>query len=246
MHFQPEVDLRDGRWHAAEALLRLRDGDGRLRDAGEFIEVAEGSGLIVTLGRWMLREACRIAHGWPARHGVAPQLSVNVSARQFEQPGLVADVAQALSDSGLPPARLCLELTETALLADAAAAAETLSRLRALGVRIALDDFGTGYSSLGYLKHLPIDALKIDRSFVAGLPGDRYDLAIVRAVAGLAHEAGIEVVAEGVETEAQAAALHECGIYRAQGTSVRAGTRCGDVVGALPRRRRLNRGLLRH
>ena len=217
VHFQPEVDLRDGRWHAAEALLRWHDGDGRMRKAGEFIEVAEGSGLIVDLGRWVLREACRVASGWPTRDGVAPRLSVNVSARQFEQAGLVADVAQALTDSGLAPARLCLELTETALLADTGAAADMLVRLRALGVRIALDDFGTGYSSLGYLKHLPIDAIKLDRGFVAGLPGDHYDMAIVRAVAGLAHEAGIDVIAEGVETEAQAAALRGAGIHRAQG-----------------------------
>jgi EAL domain-containing protein (putative c-di-GMP-specific phosphodiesterase class I)/GAF domain-containing protein len=217
VHFQPEVDLRDGRWHAAEALLRWHDGEGRMRNAGEFIAVAEGSGLIVALGRWVLREACRIAHGWPLRDGIAPRLSVNVSARQFEQADLVADVAQALSDSGLAPARLCLELTETALLADTGAAADMLARLRALGVRIALDDFGTGYSSLGYLKHLPIDAIKLDRGFVAGLPGDRYDMAIVRAVAGLAHEAGIDVIAEGVETQAQAAALCGAGIHRAQG-----------------------------
>jgi EAL domain-containing protein (putative c-di-GMP-specific phosphodiesterase class I)/GAF domain-containing protein len=217
VHYQPEVDLRDGRWHAAEALLRWHDGNGGMRKAGEFIEVAEGSGLIVDLGRWVLREACRVASGWPVRDGIAPRLSVNVSARQFEQAGLVADVAQALADSGLAPSRLCLELTETALLADTGAAADMLARLRALGVRIALDDFGTGYSSLGYLKQLPIDAIKLDRGFVAGLPGDRYDMAIVRAVAGLAHEAGIEVIAEGVETEAQAAALRDAGIHRAQG-----------------------------
>jgi EAL domain-containing protein (putative c-di-GMP-specific phosphodiesterase class I) len=119
--------------------------------------------------------------------------------------------------SGLPPERLCLELTETALLRDELAAAHTLSRLRGLGVGVALDDFGSGYSSLLYLKHLPIDALKLDQAFVAGLPTDRYDLAIVQAISTLARQVGIEVVAEGVETLQQADALRECGIGRAQG-----------------------------
>jgi len=217
VHYQPEVDLRDGRWRAAEALLRWRDERGELRSAAEFIEVAEDSGQIVTLGRWVLAEACRAAAAWPARDGVAPLLRVNVSARQFEQPGLIADVTQALMASGLPAERLCLELTETALLRDELAAAHTLSRLGGLGVAIALDDFGSGYSSLLYLKHLPIDALKLDQAFVAGLPTDRYDLAIVQAIANLARQVGIEVVAEGVETAAQADALRECGIARAQG-----------------------------
>jgi EAL domain-containing protein (putative c-di-GMP-specific phosphodiesterase class I) len=117
----------------------------------------------------------------------------------------------------LPATRLCLELTETVLLADAGAAAQTLNRLRALGIGIALDDFGTGYPSLGYLKGLPIDVVKLDRRFVAGLPDDTYDFAIVRAVVDLARHLGIDIVAEGVEAEAQAAALRDCGVQRAQG-----------------------------
>jgi EAL domain-containing protein (putative c-di-GMP-specific phosphodiesterase class I)/GGDEF domain-containing protein len=217
VHYQPEVDLADGRCRAAEALLRWRADDGAPRPAQEFMEVAEGSGLVVELGRRVLQRACVAAAGWPAREGAAPTLRVNVSARQFEQASLHEDVAHALAASGLPPSRLCLELTETALLRDPAAASAALSRLRALGVGVALDDFGTGYSSLAYLKHLPIDALKLDRGFVAGLPDDRHDLAIVRAVAGLARDIGLQVVAEGVETAAQAAALRECGIHRAQG-----------------------------
>ncbi|TKR30215.1 EAL domain-containing protein [Luteimonas gilva] len=217
VHYQPEIDLRDGRWRAAEALLRWRDEQGRLHSASEFIEVAEASGQIVPLGRWVLGEACRVASAWPERDGAAPLLRVNVSARQFEQPGLIADVTQALMASGLPAERLCLELTETALLRDELAAAHTLSRLRGLGVGVALDDFGSGYSSLLYLKHLPIDALKLDQAFVAGLPTDRYDLAIVQAISTLARQVGIEVVAEGVETLQQADALRECGIGRAQG-----------------------------
>ena len=165
----------------------------------------------------MLAEACRTARKWPVRDGIGPKLRVNLSARQFEQASLVADVVAALKDAGLQPGRLCLELTESTLLPDIAIAAQTLTRLRELGVSVALDDFGTGYSSLAYLKRLPIDALKLDQSFVAGLPDDPYDLAIVQAVTGLARKTGLEIVAEGVETQAQAQALRECGIERAQG-----------------------------
>ena len=217
LYYMPEIDLRDGRWRAAEALLRWRQPDGRIAPAGEFIDVAESSGLIVRLGRWVLLEACHAAIRWPARDGVAPMLRVNVSARQFEQPGLVADVQIALADSGLPPQRLCLELTETLVLRDQDGAARTLGRLRALGIHVALDDFGSGYCSLGYLKHLPIDTLKIDRGFTAGLPGNRADLAIVQAVAQLAHTLGIDVVGEGVETRAQADCLRDCNIFAVQG-----------------------------
>ena len=135
----------------------------------------------------------------------------STSRAQFEQSGLVADVAAALVDSGLAAARLCLELTETVLLRDPDVGAATLTRLRALGIGVALDDFGTGYSSLGYLKRLPIDAIKLDRSFIAGLPDDRYDLAIVQAMAGLARQTGIDIVAEGVETEHQRNACANAG-----------------------------------
>lgn len=217
LHYMPEVDLRDGRWRSAEALIRWRDDDGRMIPAGEFIEIAEASGLIVRLGRWVLLEACCAAVRWPVLDGAAPLLRVNVSARQFEQPGLINDVQLALSESGLPPERLCLELTETMLLREQDAAAKTLARVRALGVRVALDDFGSGYCSLNYLKHLPIDTLKIDRGFTAGLPQDRADLAIVRAVAQLAGSLGIDVVGEGVETKEQADCLRDCGVHGAQG-----------------------------
>ena len=217
VHYQPEVDLRDGRWVAAEALLRWIDEEGRCRMAQEFVDIIEDCGLIVPIGRWVLVEACRAARRWPARAGLGPKLRVNLSARQFEQASLVADVVAALNETGLQPGRLCLELTESALLPDVAVAAQTLTRLRELGVSVALDDFGTGYSSLAYLKRLPIDALKLDQGFVAGLPDDPYDLAIVQAIAGLARKTGLEIVAEGVETQAQAKTLRECGVERAQG-----------------------------
>jgi EAL domain-containing protein (putative c-di-GMP-specific phosphodiesterase class I)/GGDEF domain-containing protein len=217
VHYQPEVDLDSGQCCAAEALLRWYDDDGRAQPAQDFMAVAEGSGLILALGRWVLEQACRAARSWPSRDGVAPILRVNVSARQFEHAGLQADVAHALAVSDLPPSQLCLEITETALLRDVSVAAQGLARLRTLGIGVALDDFGVGYSSLSYLKHLPIDAIKLDRSFIAGLPDDRHDLAIVRAVSGLAREIGLGVVAEGVENERQVAALRDCGIHRAQG-----------------------------
>jgi EAL domain-containing protein (putative c-di-GMP-specific phosphodiesterase class I)/GGDEF domain-containing protein len=217
LHYMPEIDLRDGRWRSAEALMRWRNDEGDIIPASEFIDIAEASGLIVRLGRWVLLEACCAAMRWPARDGVAPLLRVNVSARQFEQAGLINDVQLALTESHLPPERLCLELTETMLLREQDAAAKTLARIRALGVRVALDDFGSGYCSLNYLKHLPIDTLKIDRGFVAGLPQDHADLAIVRAVSQLANSLGIDVVAEGVETPAQADCLRDCGVHGAQG-----------------------------
>ena len=217
VHYQPVVDLATGRACGAEALLRWRGEEGQWRSAADFLGVAESSGLIVTLGRWVLQEACRDAASWPPDGEGGPTVGVNVSARQFEHPGLVADVAAALQRSGLPGERLYLELTETALLAETGGIPETLARLRALGVRVALDDFGTGYSSLSHLKRLPIDILKIDRDFIAGLPGDRHDVAIVRAIATLAEEVGIAVVAEGVETAAQVTALRRWGIERGQG-----------------------------
>lgn len=216
LHYQPEYDLVRRRWSGAEALLRWRH-DGRLRPAAEFIEIAEASELILPLGRWALRRACHEAAAWPANGGPPPTVRVNVSARQFEQGMLVDDVAQALADSGLASRRLCLEITETTLMHDVPHALEQLERLRGLGIELAIDDFGAGYSSLTYLKRLPVAVLKIDRSFVRGLPDDRADVAIVAAVVALAQSLGLEVVAEGVETSEQESALVDAGVGRAQG-----------------------------
>ena len=215
VHYQPEYDIERGRWVAAEALLRWRQQDGLPR-ADDFFNVAEGSGLILPLGRLVLARACRDACAWPAQD---PPLAVrvNVSAQQFDDAGLVAEVATALADSGLSPERLCLELTETTLMRDTEAALRTMQRLKALGVCLAIDDFGTGYSSLAYLKQFPIDAVKIDRGFIAGLPNDRFDVAIVTAVRELARALDIEVVAEGVERADQLDALRALGVCRIQG-----------------------------
>lgn len=214
LHYQPEYDATTHTWVAAEALLRWRH-QGRLRAAAEFIEVLESSGQIVSLGRWVLQRACTDAARWPGQAG--PTVRVNVSARQFEDAALADDVRDALAASGLPPERLCLELTETTLMRNLDHALGVLQQLKAIGVQVALDDFGTGYGSLVYLKRLPVDVIKIDRSFVDGLPGTPADIAIVQAVFGLAASLGLEVVAEGVERADQQGALQAIGVQRMQG-----------------------------
>ncbi|MGH8028870.1 MAG: putative bifunctional diguanylate cyclase/phosphodiesterase, partial [Arenimonas sp.] len=217
VHYQPEFDAGTGEWVAAESLLRWRDGD-RVVVAGQFIGVVESSGLILAVGRWVLRQACQDAVGWPPRADGQPMaVRVNVSARQFDEPGLVEDVDAALQASGLDPARLCLELTETTLMRDIDHALDILRHLRKLGVQLAIDDFGTGYASLVYLKRLPIDVLKIDRSFVQGMPDVQADLAIIQAIVSLAAAFRIDVVAEGVELPTQQDALLAIGVHRMQG-----------------------------
>jgi EAL domain-containing protein (putative c-di-GMP-specific phosphodiesterase class I)/GGDEF domain-containing protein len=216
LHYQPEIDAGARQWVAAEALLRWRRED-RVLSAAEFIGVIEATGLMLAVGRWVLQQACADAASWPTGPGERVTVRVNVSARQFDEDGLLADVEAALASSGLAPGRLCLELTETTLMRDINRTQDVLDRLRALGVHVAIDDFGTGYASLVYLKRLPVDALKIDRSFVEGMPGASTDAAIIRAVVGLASSLGMEVIAEGVETAAQQAALLTLGVTRMQG-----------------------------
>ena len=216
LHYQPKYDLGRARWYGAEALLRWRTDEG-LRVAGEFIAVAEASELMLPLGRWVLRQACRDAAQWHCSGPTLPLVSVNVAARQFDESGLVEDVAAALAESGLAAGRLCLELTESTLMRDIDRTLATLQQLKALGVQISIDDFGTGYASLVYLKRFPIDTLKIDRSFVQDLPQNLTDGAIVSAVTGLARSLRIDVVAEGVERLEQQDALQAIGVRRMQG-----------------------------
>jgi EAL domain-containing protein (putative c-di-GMP-specific phosphodiesterase class I) len=217
VYFQPEHDLATGAIVGAEALLRWRV-DGELQPAASFIEVVEQTGLIVDVGRWVLESACRQAvewlADWPMDRFV---VRVNLSARQLDRAALIDEVQAALDRSGLAPERLCLEITETALMRNPEVASATLARLDALGVELAIDDFGTGYSSLAYLKRFPVDVLKIDRSFVTGLPADEEDTAIVRSVIALAGALGMSVTAEGIEEVAQATALTELGCQRVQG-----------------------------
>jgi EAL domain-containing protein (putative c-di-GMP-specific phosphodiesterase class I) len=187
----------------------------------EFIDVAEESGLIVPLGAWVLTEACRQLAVWNRERpdDQALSLNVNLSARQLAEPGLVDTVRSTLHEVGIDPSKvdIWLEVTETLVLRDPDAAAARLAELRQLGVRLAVDDFGTGYSSLSYIRRFPVSAVKIDRAFVAGLGKSAEDEAIVIAVVHLAHALGIEVVAEGVETELQLSRLQAIGCDYAQG-----------------------------
>lgn len=217
LHYQPEYDVAAREWVAAEALLRWRNGD-RLVVAGEFIGVVESCGLILPLGNWVLQRACLDAAQWPkTAAGIHPTVRVNVSVRQFDEGGFADDVQAALTASGLQPARLSLEITETALMRDIEHAEEMLRHLKALGVGLAIDDFGTGYASLTYLKRLPVNVLKIDRSFVECMVNSPVDAAIVQAVVGLARSLGIDVIAEGVEEIEQQHALQAIGVRRMQG-----------------------------
>jgi EAL domain-containing protein (putative c-di-GMP-specific phosphodiesterase class I) len=172
----------------------------------------------VPIGQWVLREACRQAALWHVENpGLHLIMSVNLSARQFEQPTLVADVAAALNETGLPPASLKLEITERTVMEEADGAVETLNRLKWMGVQLAIDDFGTGYSSLNYLKRFPVDALKVDRSFVDGLADDPSDAAIVRIIVALAKSLNLAITGEGIETVEQLARLRELGCDQGQG-----------------------------
>ncbi len=213
VHYQPIVDLRHGRTMGVEALVRWQHRERGLVEPAEFIPLAEETGLVVPLGRWVLEEACRKLQQLPERLS----LSVNLSGRQLIQPDLVEQVEQVLKTTGFDPRRLRLELTESILIGSGAAAAESLRRLRALHLGLCIDDFGTGYSSLSYLHQLPIDSLKIDSSFVRAMVADERKIKIVQSILLLGKGLGIEVVAEGVETEEQATALRRLGCERAQG-----------------------------
>ncbi|MGZ4688331.1 MAG: PAS domain S-box protein [Acidimicrobiia bacterium] len=215
--YQPIIELAGGTCSGAEALLRWQHPDRGLVAPDAFIDLAEETGLIVPIGMWVLEEACRQLMEWRASGQVSSTFSmaVNLSARQLAQADLVGSVAAALERTGAPPEQVCLEITESVLMAETTI--EAIDALRALGVRLSIDDFGTGYSSLGYLRRFPVDSVKVDRSFVDGLGTESEDSAIVAAVVGLGHALGLSVVAEGVETELQLAELGALGCDRAQG-----------------------------
>jgi diguanylate cyclase (GGDEF)-like protein/PAS domain S-box-containing protein len=217
LHYQPIVELASGRIVGAEALARWQHPERGLLGPEEFIGLAEESGLIRELGAWVLRTACRQSARSAATGERRLTIAVNLSTQQLADPGLADLVTSVLADTGLPPDRLMLEVTETALLADTTAALEELLALRRLGVQLALDDFGTGFSSLTYLKRFPLQELKIDRSFVIELGIDPASDAIVAAVIELARAIGLSVVAEGVETEEQRQGLLRLGCTFGQG-----------------------------
>lgn len=213
LHYQPQVSVDPLRVTGVEALLRWQHPQRGMVSPQDFVPLAEETGLIVPIGRWVLHEACRQASEWPADVRVA----VNVSAVQFRGSRLLRDVSDALEASGLDARRLEVEVTESVMIDDSRQALETLRELRALGVRIAMDDFGTGYSSLSYLRSFPFDRIKIDRSFVRDMEANPDALSIVRAVAGLGRSLGMATTVEGVETEGQLQAVRREGCAEAQG-----------------------------
>ncbi len=199
-----------------EALVRWQHPDLGLVPPSKFIPIAEETGLIVPLGEWVLRTACEQAAIWHSQ-GLRLQMGVNLSARQFEQPGLVDMVEETLKETGLDPKWLNLELTESTIIRNHEYASQTLRQLKELGITIAVDDFGTGYSSLSYLCRFPLDALKVDRSFITSLNDSAKDQAVVKGLIDLAHDLDLDVVAEGVETDAQQDSLRSLGCNIIQG-----------------------------
>ncbi|WP_028227815.1 sensor domain-containing protein [Paraburkholderia ferrariae] len=217
LHYQPRVSLRTGGVSRSEALLRWRHPELGLVSPVEFIPVAEQTGMIHALGDWVMATACRETSYAQRLTGVLPHVAVNVSARQFANPRLVATIEAALQKAALVPSQLEIEITESVLIGDAERTVSTLQALRASGIEVAVDDFGTGYSSLAYLARLPINRLKIDRAFVMRMTGDPRSAALVQAIVSMAHGLGLAVTAEGVETAEQAEALREMGCDEAQG-----------------------------
>jgi EAL domain-containing protein (putative c-di-GMP-specific phosphodiesterase class I) len=217
LHFQPQIALADGSLHGVEALLRWDHPDQGLIGPDAFIPLAEARRLILPISQWVLHETLRWAVRWHRLGLVQVPVAVNLSSLQFQAPGFVETVERALAEADATGAMLELELTERMLMEDLGAVQASLKRLKAVGVSIAVDDFGTGYTSLGHLKSLPLDRLKIDRSFVRDLPGDSGSAAIARAIIQMGHGLDLQVVAEGVETAAQRNWLLEQGCDAKQG-----------------------------
>jgi EAL domain-containing protein (putative c-di-GMP-specific phosphodiesterase class I) len=213
------VLISTGEIVGTEALVRWEHPERGLLPPAAFIPIAEETGLVVPLGRWVLKEACRQTKEWQELYHGDPPLVVcaNVSGKQLRHPELVKDIGRVLQETGLEPGKLDLEITESVLVEDELSNLATLRELKRLGVNLIIDDFGTGYSSLSYLKRLPVDFLKVDRSFVERLGKDPKDEGIVSAVIDMAHVLGMEVVAEGVENAEQAACLRKLGCRFAQG-----------------------------
>ncbi len=219
LHYQPEIDLQTGEIIGFEALVRWNHPSRGLVPPAEFIALAEETGEIISIGKWVLREACRQAALW--RDSLLFDrrftMAVNLSANEFLEPGLAWEVLRILRETGLDPSALRIEITESVLLDDSAVTSEIFFELKRIGVELAIDDFGTGYSSLSYLRQLPADVLKIDRSFVSNVDHDDREASIVRAVVRVAEALGMRVVAEGIEREEQARFLAGIGCESGQG-----------------------------
>ncbi len=235
LYGQPQIDMRSGRVAGIEGLIRWHHPQRGMVPPNDFIPLLENSGMIIPVGEWVLREACRQHRHWCAAGFGSQRISVNVSAAQFNDDDFLGKIRRALREEAMQPQRLELEITENVVMQDPVAATELLCELHALGVRTAIDDFGTGYSSLGYLKRFPLNVLKIDRTFVTDLDTDPGDAVIVEASISLAHKLGLEIVAEGVESESQLAFLrqHDCDL--AQGFCLSRPLPEADVPALFPR-----------
>jgi len=229
LEYQPTVDLYTGRLTGAEALLRWRHPQLGLVMPTRFIGLAEDTGLIVPIGDWVLRTACSQVNRWVAAGWDDASVAVNLSARQFNQPDLQARISDALTCANIEPWRLRMEVTESMVMSDPDRAAATLQRLARMGIQLALDDFGTGYSSLNYLKRFRLGCIKVDRSFVSGVASDDEDASIVRAIIALGKALGMKIIAEGIETLAQAEFLRNAGCDDGQGFYYSAATSAADV-----------------
>jgi diguanylate cyclase (GGDEF)-like protein len=233
VHYQPTVRLSDGRTTGFEALVRWNHPERGLIPPVEFIPIAEETGAISGIGRWVLREALRQGAAWSTESGAPLQMAVNLSPRQFQDGDVVRDVEAALEATGFPAQQLTLEVTEGVLVRDVDAVVAQLEALRALGIRIAIDDFGTGFSGLSYLRHLPADIIKIDRSFVMDLPKGRSATMLITSIVELARTLGLDVVAEGVETDEQRRSLTDLHCAQAQGyffARPEPADRCGPLL----------------
>ena len=231
LHYQPQVEIRSGRIVGLEALARWRHPTHGWVPPAEFIPLAEASDLIVHIGRWILEAACKQLRRWHMEGFSDLSIAVNLSARQFRQPDLLAMIQGIVTTHGLQPQHIVIELTESVVMSDAHRSFDTLERLYRLGFKVALDDFGTGYSSMSYLQRLPVNKLKVDRSFVSELGASSKSDSIVKAIISLAHGLGMSVVAEGVETQTQRSLLAEFGCDDFQGYSIQPSAQCSRCCG---------------
>ena len=217
LHYQPKLDLRSGEIAGVEALVRWRHPDWGMVSPAQFIPLAEETGLIVQIGEWVLKTACEQSRTWRDQGIPAMRVAVNLSARQFGQKTLLTDIAKTIAQTGLTPECLELEITESLVMHNPEHAADTLHKLKAMGISLSIDDFGTGYSSLAYLKRFPIDCVKVDRSFIKDIPNDSDDMAITKGIIALGHSLRLKVIAEGVETVEQREFLRANGCDELQG-----------------------------